>query len=86
MSHSSILSCIEYIREHQADICSDAILYGTGIETTRPFCIVTSGLMVPFDTPLEMYNYFRTPFTNIVWLIIFFQLYLFHHSTYIGGI
>lgn len=71
MSHYSVLSCIEYILEHWTDICSDATLYGNGIETTRPFFIVTGCLMVPFDTPLENYKYFRMPFTNQVWLIIF---------------
>ncbi|XP_058974732.1 uncharacterized protein LOC131800890 [Musca domestica] len=70
MSQYSILSCIESIVTQTLDICSDAILFGTGVETTRPQIIVTSRLVVPFDRPLENYNYFRMPFTEEVWILI----------------
>lgn len=73
MEQYSVLSCIEYITEHLADICTDGILFGGGIEITRPLWIVNGRLMVPFDIPLENYNYFRMPFTNRVWFIIFFS-------------
>lgn len=71
MEQYSVLSCIEYILEHRADICTDAILFGGGIEITRPMQIVNGRLMVPFDTPLENYKYFRMPFTSLVWFVIF---------------
>ncbi|XP_061392260.1 uncharacterized protein LOC133327733 [Musca vetustissima] len=70
MSSYSILSCIESILEQTSDICSDAILFGNGIETTRPLHVVSSHLVVPFDKPLENYNYFRKPFTIDVWICI----------------
>ncbi|XP_073821287.1 uncharacterized protein [Musca autumnalis] len=72
MTAYSVLTCMEAIREQRSDICSDAILFGNGIETTRPLKIVTSHLVVPFDKPLENYNYFRKPFTVEVWLCIAF--------------
>ncbi|XP_005179833.3 uncharacterized protein LOC101895650 [Musca domestica] len=70
MSSYSVLSCIDSILEQTSDICGDAILFGNGIETTRPLHVVSSHLVVPFDKPLENYNYFRKPFTLDVWICI----------------
>ncbi|XP_073838222.1 uncharacterized protein isoform X2 [Musca autumnalis] len=70
MSTYSVLSCIESILEQTSDICSDAILFGNGIETTRPLHVVSSHLVVPFDKPLENYHYFRKPFATDVWICI----------------
>ncbi|XP_073828934.1 uncharacterized protein [Musca autumnalis] len=70
MSSYSVLDCMQSLRDHEADICADAILFGTGIETTRPFYIVVSTLMVPYDAPLEKYKYFSMSFTGQVWLVI----------------
>uniref|UniRef100_A0A2Y9D4M9 Ionotropic receptor n=1 Tax=Stomoxys calcitrans TaxID=35570 RepID=A0A2Y9D4M9_STOCA len=72
MSSYSVLNCMEYIREERADICADAILFGSDIETTRPLFIVFSRLVVPFDKPLEMYKYFQKPFNTQTWLLILF--------------
>uniref|UniRef100_A0A2Y9D4S6 Ionotropic glutamate receptor C-terminal domain-containing protein n=1 Tax=Stomoxys calcitrans TaxID=35570 RepID=A0A2Y9D4S6_STOCA len=72
MSHYSVLSCVEFIEQQWADICADAVLFGMGIETTRPIYIVFSYLLVPFDKPLENYEYFRKPFDNLTWGIIGF--------------
>ncbi|XP_058974733.1 uncharacterized protein LOC131800891 [Musca domestica] len=72
MSHYSVLDCIQSVRDHEVDVCMDVILWGTGIETTRPFYIVISHLMVPYDTPLEKYEYFRMSFGREVWILIFF--------------
>ncbi|XP_073828932.1 uncharacterized protein [Musca autumnalis] len=71
MSHYSILDCIQSVTDHVADVCTDAILWGTGIETTRPMYIVFSHLMVPYDEPLEKFEYFRMSFTRQVWFVIF---------------
>uniref|UniRef100_A0A2Y9D4L3 Ionotropic glutamate receptor C-terminal domain-containing protein n=1 Tax=Stomoxys calcitrans TaxID=35570 RepID=A0A2Y9D4L3_STOCA len=72
MSHYSVLKCMEYIGEQRADICADVVLFGSDIETTGPDFIAYSGLIVPFDRPLEMYKYFQKPFNIQTWLLILF--------------